>query len=75
MKKIVKGLLYDTDTAELIYFEESTKRKLYRTPKGRFFIAYPNGVITPKTDEETMAYLGERDAEKYIEVFGVVEEA
>lgn len=75
MKKIIDGLLYDTDTAELIYFDESTKRRLYRALKGRFFMMYPNGVITPKTDEETMRYLGERDVDKYIELFNEPEEA
>ena len=75
MKKVIKGLLYDTDTATMVYFEENTKRRLYRTPKGNFFIMYPNGIITPKTEEETKSYLGEKDVDAYIEIFGEPEEA
>lgn len=55
MKKVIDGLLYDTQTAALIgeyssggscrdfhYFEES----LYRTPNGAYFVAGSGGPMT-----------------------------
>lgn len=55
MKKVIDGLLYDTQTAALIgeyhtggscrdfhYFEES----LYKTPKGAYFVAGSGGPMT-----------------------------
>lgn len=75
MKRVIRGLLYDTEVSKLIYVEESTHRSLYQTPNGAFFTLYPTGEIVPKTEENTKVYLGERDADKYIEIFGKVEEA
>lgn len=77
MKKVINGLLYDTDKSELIYEEQDTHRQLYRTKKGRWFKVYQNGVITPITEDEAKAYLGEHDAELFVEIFGedAIEEA
>ena len=78
MRKIIKGKLYDTNTAERIYEELylGKRRTLYRTTKGTWFIFYhANEEIVPKTDEEIMDYLGERDADLYMKYFDVVEEA
>lgn len=75
MKKIVDGLLYDTDKAELIYFDDVKDRTLYRAENGHFFTFYRNGQIIPRTDEAVKAYLGQRDVNKYIELFGNVEGA
>ena len=75
MRAIVDGLLYDTDKSELVHIDSITKRRLYRTPGGCFFSMYPNGEIVPKTVENTKVYLGEKNVEKYIELFGEVEEA
>lgn len=75
MKKIINGLLYDTDKSELIYTDLDTKRRLFRTENNRFFIAYLNGEIVPKTEEQAKDYLGEHDIDKYIEIFGEPQEA
>jgi hypothetical protein len=52
-----------------------TNRKIFRTEKGNFFLFYPNREIVPKTKEDIKEYLGLNDTEKYIELFGDVEEA
>nr|DAU92212.1 MAG TPA: hypothetical protein [Bacteriophage sp.] len=75
MKRVINDLLYDTDTADLIFIEEDTNRKLYKTPNGNFFTLYPTGEIRAKTEEATKDYLGRYDVEKYIEVFGEPREA
>lgn len=75
MKRVINDLLYDTDTADLIFIEEDTNRKLYKTPNGNFFTLYPTGEIRAKTGEATKDYLGRYDVEKYIEVFGEPREA
>ena len=75
MKRVINGLLYDTDAANLIFTEEDTNRKLYKTPNGNFFTLYPTGEIRAKTEEATKDYLGRYDVEKYIEVFGEPREA
>lgn len=75
MKKIVDGLLYDTDKSELIYTDVANKRRLFKTENNRFFIVYNNGEIVPKTEQNAKDYLGERDIDKYIELFGEVENA
>lgn len=75
MKKIINGLLYNTKTSEIIYVDEMTNRKIFRTEKGNFFLFYPNGEIVPKTKEDIKEYLGLNDTDKYIELFGDVEEA
>ena len=75
MKRVINDLLYDTDTADLIFVEEDTNRKLYKTPNGNFFTLYPTGEIRAKTEEATKDYLGRYDVEKYIEVFGEPREA
>lgn len=75
MKRVINDLLYDTETAEMIYIEEGTNRKLYRTPNGNFFTLYPTGEIRAKTEEAAKDYLGKYDVEKYIKVFGEPKEA
>lgn len=75
MQRIVNGLLYDTDTAVVIHREEDTKRVLYQAPNGNFFMFYPVGEITPKTEKSTKDYLGKYNVAKYIELFGEPEEA
>ena len=75
MKRIIDNLLYDTDTAELIYTEEGTARRLYKTPNGNFFTLYQTGEIRPKSIEDTKEYLGRHSVEKYIELFGEPKEA
>lgn len=75
MKRVINNLLYDTDNATIIYVEEYTKRILYRTNNGNFFMFYSNGEIIPKTEESTKEYLGKHSVEKYIELFGEPKEA
>ena len=75
MKRVINNLLYDTDNATIIFVEEYTKRILYRTNNGNFFMFYSNGEITPKTEESTKEYLGKHNVEKYIELFGEPKEA
>lgn len=75
MKRVIDGFLYDTDTATLVYTEESTNRKLYKTPNNNFFTLYPTGEIQDKSLADTKSYIGMRSVEKYIELFGEPEEA
>lgn len=75
MRRIIDDLLYDTNTAELVFTEEGTNRMLYRTPNGNFFTFYPTGEIRPKSMEDTKDYLGRNDVKKYIELFGKPKEA
>lgn len=75
MQRIVNDYLYDTDTATVVHVEEDTNRILYITPNGNFFMFYPNGEILPKAEESTKDYLGKRNVEKYIEIFGEPKEA
>ena len=75
MQRVIDNLLYDTDTATVIHMEEDTKRILYQTPNGNFFMFFKNGEIVPKTEESTKEYLGKHNVEKYIELFGEPQEA
>lgn len=75
MRRIINGKMYDTDKATLIYTDPQTKRKYYMTAKGAFFVVYTTGVLEPVSDEYMMQLLGEKDPDKYIEIFGEVEEA
>ena len=75
LKKIVDEKLYDTDTADLIHTDITNRRRYYRTRKGAFFVLYATGEIQPKTERSMKDLLGSADPEKYIEIFGKVEEA
>jgi len=77
MKKIIKGVLYDTDKAELLYtYVQFRKRKMYyRTEKLNYFCVYSNKEIVPMTEDEFKEFIGEVDPDKYIELFGMPEEA
>lgn len=75
MQRIIENLLYDTKTAELIHADENTRRQLFKTPNGRFFMLYPNGEIVPKKEKSAKEYLSKNNIKKYIELFGEVEEA
>lgn len=58
MQRVVNGLLYDTANATVVHMEEDTKRILYHTTNGNFFMFYPTGEIVPKTKESAQDYLG-----------------
>ena len=75
MKKIINGKMYDTDTCEEIYLDEMNNRRIFQTKKGNYFLLYPNGELVPKTEDEIKEFLGNNDTNKYIELFGEVEEA
>jgi hypothetical protein len=54
MRKVIDGLLYDTKKAEVLGFDdygyagdfESWTERLYRTPKGAYFLAGEGGALT-----------------------------
>lgn len=75
MRKVINGKLYDTDKSEVIYIDQMTKRAVCRTEKGSYFILYSNNQIVPKTEDEIKEYIGLHDADLYIELFGMIEEA
>ena len=75
MKKIINGLLYDTEEAEELFFDKVNNRRLFMTANNNFFMAYGNGEISPKSEDAVKEYLGKYDVDKYIEVFGRVQEA
>lgn len=77
MKKIIDGLLYDTDKATLVWQEDKfRKRNLYfRTEKGNYFVLYSSKVIQPITEEKFKEILGEADPDRYIELFDNIDNA
>lgn len=75
MRRVIAGLLYDTETATVIHVEEDTKRILYQTPNKNFFMFYPTGEITNKKHSDVKEYLGKYNVPKYIELFGEPQEA
>ncbi len=74
-RKIVDVVLYDTDKAEIIYVEPNKRRTYYMTDHRRFFVVYKTGELVPKTEEDIRKLLGEYDVDKYLEIFGDIEEA
>lgn len=75
MMQIINGLLYDTTSAKLIYLDETNNRRWYKTQNGNYFVLYGTGEIAQKSEEAVKDYLGQRDVEKYIELFGEPQEA
>lgn len=77
MKQIVDGYLYDTEKATLLYTASSYRRtrKYYVTDKGTYFCFYQNvGEIKTIDESVIKEILAEHDTDKYIELFGAVEE-
>ena len=74
MRRVVNGVLYDTEKSDLVYFDVSKTRKYYMTKKRRFFVLFKNGLIEPVTEDFMIDLLGTYDIEKYIEIFGEPEE-
>lgn len=75
MKIIVSGLLYDTDKADVIYSSEFIfGTDIYKTPNNRLFMLDCAGIINTDQDK-CKQYLGKVAPDKYIELFGEVEEA
>lgn len=87
MKKIINGKLYNTETAERIGRWGKNlpgndfnycQKDLYRKKTGEFFLAvdfYGGERITPLTEAEAREWVENHlDADKYIAIFGEVEE-
>ena len=75
MMQIIDGLLYDTALSTLIYLVEVKNRRWYKTQNSNYFVLYGTGEIAPKSEEAVRAFLGQRNVEKYIELFGEPQEA
>lgn len=74
MRRIIGNVLYDTEQSTLIYTDEDNRRRWYMTNNGRFFIAYLTGEISVTSEDTVKLLLGEKDIDKYIELFGLPEE-
>lgn len=77
MQKIIDGYLYDTETATLIYTDESNYPRnvnYYLTPKHNYFAVYTNGEFQVVTEQFIKDILGKYDIAKYIELFGEPQE-
>ena len=75
MKAIIKGLLYDTDTAVEIYRDRAKSRVYYMTANENFFVLYSTGEINPTSEENIKELLGVNDITTYIALFGEPKEA
>lgn len=76
MKEIINGKLYDTEKSEKICDIEITGHSLWRTAKGTLFLVNDVLIRISNTDQEKIKeILGKNNPEKYIELFGEVEEA
>lgn len=74
MKSIINGLLYDTNKATLLHYENSSFTAIYITPNGRLFMTDCES-ITCTDQGECKEYLGRVFPDRYIELFGEVGEA
>lgn len=74
MQRIIDGVLYDTDNALLLYFDEGNGRKYYQTPNRGYFILFPTGEIMVSNREFMQNLLGQYDIQRYIEIFGTPKE-
>ena len=74
MKRIIDNLLYDTDTAELLYYSKADRTSYYRTPNQRYFVVYSNEEFEIVNEDFVKSILGKYDIDKYIEVFGKPQE-
>lgn len=80
MTAVIDGKLYDTAKATILLRNEVPQSALYMTQKGAFFIAHQgsdeySGTIEVVTEDAAKAMLGKYRPEKYLELFGEVEEA
>lgn len=89
MKKIVNGLLYDTDKAKMLLegiFPLELGRTYifpYKTPKGRYFTvetkikdnSIEESLLIPRTETEIKSMICNTSVDLYIKIFGEVEEA
>ena len=78
MKQIVDGLLYDTDKATSIFEDTRNPRKpreYFQTDKGTYFCWYKLvGEIHVVDESYVRDLLAKCDPDKYVALFGAVEE-
>ena len=76
-KKIIDGLLYDTEKATLIWQDDkSRQRRLYfKTDNGHYFCLYGTSKINPMSEDSIKELLGEKAVDVYLELFPTPEEA
>ena len=77
MKAIINGLMYDTEKAKII-FEPDKYHTMYMTEKGNLFMLYHQSgekAISCTDNEKLKKILAGKATDKYIELFGEVEEA
>ena len=75
MQRIIDDILYDTETATLLYIEQTKNVRYYMTPKQRlFFVVYANMEFQIVTESFIKELLGKYDIAKYIEIFGEPQE-
>jgi hypothetical protein len=82
MKKIINGKLYDSDKAQKIctvrspsLFGFDVTCDLYRTNNNNWFITSSAGQLLKVSLDEVKKKLASQNVEKYIELFGSVDEA
>ena len=76
MKEIIKGKLYDTEKSEKICNVSLTPYSIWRTAKGNLFITNDLCMRISNTNQDTVKeLLAKENPEKYIELYGEVEEA
>lgn len=80
MRKIMNGLLYDTDTAECYYTgyneELESDIALYVTPKKRYFVMHDNDLKLVDGRGELKNFVEQFcDIATYERIFGKIEEA
>ena len=82
LKKIIGDLLYDTDTATVIFYvfddNSSEKRVLYRTPNQRYFIHHISTSISDKAGSDPGEYIQVVSAENalhFLVTYGQTETA
>ena len=80
MKKVIKNLLYDTDTARLIISEVGSGgtliKRLYMTEnRAFFFLLIASEEIVPISEAECREWLGLFNYNAYVSVFGEPQKA
>lgn len=73
MKQIKNGLLYHTDKSRLLWKSWLMNKQLYISPNGILFMVW-GGEISNTNQESLKEFLGTINPDKYIELFGEVEE-
>lgn len=76
MKQIINKKLYDTEKSEKICDVEYFPHSIWKTEKGRLFLVNELLMKIINTNQKSIKeLLGRSNPEKYIELFGQIEEA